>query len=346
MSDRSGLELVDLTVLEAVQDVSEGRRRWQPGAARALAQVEARIGLGPRHSYQVMLDLARSWIIPLPLIRLTGEVNDRAFPPTPPEETDCRLTEVGRAVLSAEAGRLGPVPLGIITGTLWRGGIQPSLEPHRVLRLLRELVADPALADGEILEAIGGPYSPAGCDLAGDLDALAQGKTTTLRETGRITITGAAAAPAKSQEGTTKPNRAVAAAGPGPRRPADLLIESLPATVGLSDTCREINSRLSDVGRAKPPRELGGELRRPITELWLESPAPGGVRIAIRLSPGYEPATVREQLAAIDGVYVEASSAFPAPLAVMMRSWIGRHRREEVAVSLLGLETAIDQDHQ
>ena len=38
------------------------------------------------------------------------------------------------------------------------------------------------------------------------------------------------------------------------------------------------------------------------------------VRIAIRLSPGHEPAAVREQLAAIEGVYVETSVAFPAQL--------------------------------
>jgi len=329
-----------------VGDVSEGRRQWRPRSAKALAQIERRIGLGPRHSYQILLDLARPWVVPVPLIRLIGAVYDRDFPASPPEETDCRLTHAGRAALSAEAGQLGPVPLGIINGTLWRGGTQPPLEPYRVLRLLRSLAASPRLSDREILDAIGGPYSAAGCDVTGDLDALAAGQRITLRETGRITITGAAVPPAETRtpEIDNDLSRVVAVSGPRQPELAHVVIESLPATADLADTCREISSRLSQPKRDDPTRERSSERGRPISDLWLESTIFEPVHIAIRLSPGYEPAAVRQQLAEIEGVYVETSVAFSAPLPRILRTWIRSHHAEDVTASLTELETAIDQD--
>jgi hypothetical protein len=49
------------------------------------------------------------------------------------------------------------------------------------------------------------------------------------------------------------------------------------------------------------------------------------VRIPIRLRPGSDPVAVRDQIATIEGVSVEASCAFPAPLASLLPSWVDRY---------------------
>ena len=70
------------------------------------------------------------------------------------------------------------------------------------------------------------------------------------------------------------------------------------------------------------------------------------VRIPIRLRPGSDPGTVRDQIATIEGVSVEVSCAFPAPLASVLRSWVDRYRSEDITASLNELENAIHHDRQ
>jgi len=70
------------------------------------------------------------------------------------------------------------------------------------------------------------------------------------------------------------------------------------------------------------------------------------VRIPIRLRPGSDPAAVRDQIATIEGVSVQASCAFPAPLASVLPSWVDRYSSEDIAASLNELEDAIHRDRQ
>lgn len=135
-------------------------------SAKVLAAIDERIGIGRRYAYEMLLDLARPWVIPLPTVAVAGNRGDRAFPvPTVPEYTECRLSHVGQLVLAAEAHRLAPVPLGLINGTTYQGGTQPPLKPSAVLAARQRLHRD------------------------GDLAALAKGRRVTLRESGQITIT-------------------------------------------------------------------------------------------------------------------------------------------------------------
>jgi hypothetical protein len=89
-----------------------------------------------------------------------------------PEYSGCLgLSRVGQLVLAAETRQLAPVPVGLINGTTYRGGTQPSLEPRRVLAALRQLLEDPQARDQEVINIVGAPYSVTGCTVTGDIAA-------------------------------------------------------------------------------------------------------------------------------------------------------------------------------
>jgi hypothetical protein len=70
------------------------------------------------------------------------------------------------------------------------------------------------------------------------------------------------------------------------------------------------------------------------------------IRIGLVLEPGTDPAAVRDQVAAIDGITLEHTWAFPAPLVSMLRSWVDRHRPEDITASLDRLRDAIRRDRR
>ena len=221
MSDRSGCTAVELAVLEALDAATSGRPRAYARSARVLAGIEERIGLGPRYAYEALLDLARAWIIPVRTVAVMGNAGDRYFSPAAgPGYTESRTSYAGQLALDAEAGRLAPVPLGLINGTTYRGGTQPPLEPFRVLAALRRLLEDPGVPDAEVISILGPPYSMTGCAVTGDIPALLRGRRVVLRETARITVTGVPVpeAPAHPPPAPTG-YRVMAASGGLGRRP-------------------------------------------------------------------------------------------------------------------------------
>jgi hypothetical protein len=79
-----------------------------------LPSIEERTGLGPRYAYQVLLDLARPWVIAVPTIDAAGNIGDRDSPAAAPRHVQCRASRAGQAILDAETRRLAPVPAGLI----------------------------------------------------------------------------------------------------------------------------------------------------------------------------------------------------------------------------------------
>ena len=72
MGQRSGVGLVELAILEAL----DARRAW-PGrraacCVKVLAALEAEIGLARGYGYQVLIDMALPWKLPVPLIEGIG----------------------------------------------------------------------------------------------------------------------------------------------------------------------------------------------------------------------------------------------------------------------------------
>jgi hypothetical protein len=347
---RTGCTFIELAVLEALDEATGGRPRAHARSAKILAGIEERIGLGPMYAYELVLDLARPWIIPVATVAVQGNKGNRSFPMAAgPGYTECRPSQVGQLMLAAEAGQRAPVPVGLINGTAYRGGTQPPLEPFALLAALRRLLKEPDVPDREVIRIAGPPYSVAGCTVTGDFAALARGRRARLRETGQVTITdvpvpGASADP----PAPAGPLKIMGSGGimtdPKPPFSAHLVIESLPARTIVSEVAQTIASRAASRPWAHPHPELARRAALPVDDIYEDSAY--DVRILIKLRPGSDPMAVRDQIAAIEGVSVEMPCAFPATLASLLRSWLDRHRNEDIAASLSELENAIHRDRE
>ena len=350
MSERSGCAPVDLAVLGALEAATASRPRSYVRSARVLAGIEERIGLGPRYAYEVLLDLARPWVIPVRTVVAMGNIGDRSFPAAAgPGYTECRPSYAGQLVLDAEATRQAPVPLGLINGTTYRGGTQPALEPSRALAALRRLLDDPSVTDAEVISLAGPPYSVTGCAITGNIAALMRGRRVALRETGRIKLTGVPVPEAPADPPPRPPGGMLvgfAGAGPIPPRPAHLVIESLPHGVMATEVAHAIVNRAASRPWPDSHPGLARTTALPVADVDEQSGRDGEVRILITLRPGSDPEAVRDQLTEIHGVSVESYYQFPAPLATLLRSWVERYRGEDLTASLAALEDAIRRDRQ
>jgi DNA gyrase/topoisomerase IV subunit A len=286
--------------------------------------------------------------MPIRLVAGWGNFGDRSFPdPAEPEYTRCRPSHVGQLVLDAEAHRLAPVPVGLINGTAYGGGTQPPLEPFQVLAALQRLLEGRRVADAEVLRIVGPPYPVTGCDLTGNLDALIKGRRGAIRQTGRITITGVPV-PEPVADTAVPPDRrgwTGYEVSSRPSRPAHLIIESLPARTSPLDAYRAITKQAGSHGWYGSGPERVERPALPVAEV-NEQSSRNQVRIGLVLKPGSDPAAVRERLVAVDGITTEATWAFAAPLARMLRAWVDRYRDEDIAASLDLLHQAIRRDRR
>lgn len=354
VTDRTGLGPIDLAVLQAIDTYTADHPRRYVACSQVLPVIEERIGLGPRYAYDALVDLARYWVIPVPVITARGNIGDRYSPASEPQHVECRPSRAGQVVLDAEAGRLARVPVGLINGTAYRGGTQPPLQPARVIAALRHLLDHPGTADSELLSLAGPPYSVTGCTITGDLDALAAGQCIMLRQTGRIIRTGT---PVPDRRPPLPPEIAARADQPGVHHGwvstgpdhlsrAHLVIESLPPGVSPAQVCCDLASH-----RRPGPHHVTRSGRRyditlPISDIADLSRDGVPVHIAITLRPGTDPEAARDQLAAFDGITTQAPAAHPISLVSLLRTWARQHRREDVAASLTGLHDAIRHDQQ
>jgi DNA gyrase subunit A len=130
MGDRSGVGLVECAILEALDSLGAQPRRHRR-SARVLDVVEERIGLAPGYGYEVLLDLARPWTMPLLLVDGQGNFGTRGNDPAANYRyTEAGLSRAGQVVLAAERGELAPVPVGLINGNVYREGLRPPFRHH------------------------------------------------------------------------------------------------------------------------------------------------------------------------------------------------------------------------
>ncbi len=354
MTDRSGCGLAELTLLQAVAALSGGRK--EAASAKVLDEVDRRIGLGPSYAYPMVCDLTKQWVIPVPFL-VSGDAGDRVFPwPAEPVHSECRLSRAGELVVAAEAGTIAAVPAGLINGTWWRGAALPPLDPFGVITAMRHLIDDPGLPDSELLQIAGAPISTTHSELTGDFEALARGQQTTIREAVRITRTDTPVPPAPAGPRRKRgPVKLTGIAGPRPRPPAHLIIDSVPRQISETDINEEIRKPIRPENWDPPYPPAGtppqiGEMRDrlaasvlPIAHTYSDS-RKAYIRVEIRLRPGSDPQRVLAQLARMDGLAVDLAAEFPAPLAGLLRSWTDDHRHEDITTSLDQLEAAIRAD--
>ena len=360
MTDRSGCGLTELTVLQVVDELSADGG-GEAISAEVVDEVDRRIGLGPRYAYPMVCDLVMPWVIPVTMLAMRGRPYDRVFlEPTPAAHTECRLSQVGKLVVAAEAGAVAPVPAGLINGTWWRGAAQPPLDPVRVIAALRQLIDEHGMPNDRLLEIVGGPVSLTGSELTGDFRALARGERTTIREAPRIIRTGAAV-PAVAAARPRKPAGPVVLTGgtQWPPEPAHLIIDAVPCHLSVPEVHEEIRSQIRPEGWQPPEPPPGTLLHRhfaearermmaralPIAETRDES-REDHIRVAIMLRPGANPQAVQAQLARLDALSIDRASQFPGPLTELLRSWVALHRREDIAAGLNRFEAAFQADRQ
>jgi hypothetical protein len=363
MSDRSGCSSIEVASLLAADRCAAARSAERlasysdeyVGSNRVVGLVETLTGLGPRQSWELLLDLAQPWTIQVPLVDTLGNIGGHTWPAgaSAPRHVECRVSPAGQAVLDAEARNIAPVPAGLVNGTLRRGGLQPPLEPARVIAALRQLRDHPDTPDEAVINIAGPPPSLTGCAVSGDLNALAAGERAVLRQTARIRLTGNPTPEPPPPPDPAKPR------GPVISRPgflaanwaeqaearAQLVIESLPPENDGIEVGRYLDSIRLPMDRPIPE---GPAARRPgrlrIADVVDLSRDGDPVRFAITLAPGSDPAAAREKLLAHDGLTSETPAQYPAPLATVLRAWVHRHGHQDITDSLTRFENAIRQD--
>jgi DNA gyrase/topoisomerase IV subunit A len=188
MTGRSGLGSVEVGILEALESMRATPSRGHVKTDQVLAEAEARVGLGRRYLYEVLLDLARPWKVPVQLVHVHGNYGSPSSPASDPSHNDSRLSPVGVVVLAAEHGELGPIPVGLINGSFYSGGLRPPLDADRLLMALRRLIRRPSVTNRELAATVGMPDFLTGCDVDGDLAAMMAGKSASFCLHPRVTV--------------------------------------------------------------------------------------------------------------------------------------------------------------
>lgn len=290
MSALSGLGLLDVAILEACEQA--GARSGAPylKTQRVLEVLADSTGIGPRHAYEPLCDMARSWVVHLPLIDFHGNAGSPDFTPASPRYTECRLTPLGAGVLAAERGTIGPLPVGLINGTTHTGGTHPPLDPASVVRAIR---AATTATDAELAAIVGLPSFPTGCAVDGDLPTFAAGDSTELRLSAHIVeITG-----------------------------DRLLISHLPPDIAAGEIANRIQARVHPPAHPTidTPLALGNEPSS-IRDVNDSSTVDTGTQLVVTVTPGRLPAA-RSLIDDIWGIHRTISIRLPQPLTNLIRSF-------------------------
>lgn len=314
MGDRSGVGLVECTILEALDSLGAQPRRHRR-SAKVLEVVEERIGLAAGYAYEVLLDLARPWTMPLLLVDGEGNFGTRGNDPASNYRyTEAGLSRAGEVVIAAERGDLAPVPVGLINGNVYREGLRPPFRPLAIIEALREVIRRPRVTGQDLATIVGPPCFLNGCTVTGDFAAMAAGRPTTLRLEARITL--------------SDDHRHV-------------LIENFPPNANPDEVAHTLANRARMRAWAAEHPGLYGRTHLPLAELRDESSRRRGDLLVCVPSPGTTAEQLRDQLMDVYGVYTTARVDLPRPLPTMLRNWVKAHADEDLLTSLAALEDAV-----
>lgn len=189
MSERTGLGPLELAVLRSVSATAgpAGSSGAYSPTTNVMEHLDAVEGIGPAYGLTVLQDLGSPWRVHLPLFDLEGNWGSVfGDPPADPRYTQVRLSALGALALAGEAHRVGPVPIGLVDGSLYRGGTAPPLDPGRALSTVSALVDDETIPEGDLHEMVGLPRVPTGGTVDGDVQGLYAGRSARLLQSCRI----------------------------------------------------------------------------------------------------------------------------------------------------------------
>jgi hypothetical protein len=311
MSERTGLGVVEIALLEALETSQFAR------SVTALARVEEHTGLAPGYAYEILVDLARPWTMPVSLVQGQGNFGSRGNdPPANFRYTEARITPAGRAALAAERGQTAPVPIGLINGNTYREGLRPPFRPQAIINAVREVISRPGVTDAELAAMAGLPYFLTGCTVAGDLTALAAGHRTELRLQAQVSI---------SDDRST------------------VIIENIPPNISTDDAVNIIVSRARAARWASDHPGLHRLTHLPLADVrdkTSDRSSPFG-RIICFPQRGTSPEELRDMLLDVPGVCTTMPVGLPRPLPALIRHWATASAHEDMLASLAALERAI-----
>ncbi len=295
MGQRSGVGLVELAILEAL----DARRAWHNrrpvSCLKLLLALEDGIGLARGYAYQVLIDLALPWKIPIPLVEGQGNFGGHGNdPPASPYYTEARLSRAGQVALAAERGEIAPVPIGLINGNTHRQGTRPPFRPAAVIDAIRQVLRRPRLTGRQITATVGPPDFITGCTVTGDLAALAAGQRTELGLHARVTVTDAAHASARVTKAAVPGHTTPSAFARDASRPV-IILDNFPPYVSTDDTMISIHKRGQEYAWHTRHPELAAHSALPIRELF-DLTARGDYWFACLPASGTPPEVLRDQL--------------------------------------------------
>lgn len=314
VNSRSGIGLVERAILEAL-DALNGQPGQDPAPSnRVLAAVEERIGLAPGYAYDVLLDLARPWTVPVRLARVGGNLGSRGNDPAAnPRYTGAQLSPPGKIALAAERSELAPVPIGLINGNTYRDGSRPPFRPSGVIEAVRRVLRHPDISADDLTAIVGPPDFLTGCTATGDFAALAAGQPVMLQLRAQVSI--------------------------GEDR-RSVIVQNLPPNANPDEVVLSLARRASEPDWAARHPGLNRATRLPLAGV-RDLPTHSSDRFVCTPEPGTEPGLLAEQLLDIYGISTAVRVALPGPLPDLIKNWARSYPGEELLTSLAALEKAI-----
>lgn len=131
----SGLTPFELTVLRAIEDLVGSAGGPHVRTLEVLERVDTETGVGRRYCERILADLVTDWVRHLPLVDGDGNFGSISGDEgADARYTEVRLSPVGALALASERGAVGPLPLDLIEGSLYRGGPVAPLDPATTVR--------------------------------------------------------------------------------------------------------------------------------------------------------------------------------------------------------------------
>jgi DNA gyrase/topoisomerase IV subunit A len=313
MSDRTGLDSVTMTVLDALDELGSRPDGQHKKNATIVDFVYATRGLPPRFGYEAICVAAAPWLTHVSVVDFHGNFGsaDSLDEPASARYTEARLSRAGAMALASERGKLPRLPIGLINGDLSIGGTAPPFDPVRVVDALRA-ATEGRVSDEELVATIGMPSFPTGCPVAGDVDAIAAGTRVKLRVSSEIAIET-------------------------DRRGSRLLISRVPYDVGPEDVGNAIASRVDAVrsGRLREAYpELENELDLPLRDVRNESSG-DTTRVVCDLLAGADAELCRGRILETWPATIEVTVQLRAPLATLVRGFVDDLAPQDEALTAL-----------
>jgi hypothetical protein len=306
---------LELGLLSVLEELGAGPGSLYVKSRRVVDAAADRLEVAPAYLAEVLRDLYRPWQVAMPLVAIHGDSEaDLSY-------NECRLTPVGAMAVQAEAGHSAALPIRLINGTVYQGGRRPPFPADRVIAALLGLIDRSEMSDQELLELVGPPVFPHGCDIVGDIDGVLAGREVTLRLYPKMFV-------AQVEQ--------------------SLVVElvDFPPQIWARDVAQWIEDHLATDEQERAEFDFERLPIREAGDISYGRMDHSNERIQLVLEDGADPSRVIAYLRH-DPAHSPLRSDVPVhlgqPLAAMLRDWLAQHRDDRLPETLTRLRDAARQ---